>query len=166
MNHAEPKRELEVSTPTDREIVMTRTLDAARERVFDAFTKPELIERWLLGPDGWSMLVCDVDLRPGGAFHYVWRNESEDKQFGMNGDYREVAAPTRIVHAERFDQAWYPGDSIVTTNFEERDGATTVTMTMSFDSRAIRDQAIESGMEHGVAASFDRLEAIFDSTSS
>ncbi len=165
MNHAEPKHRLEVSTPTDREIVMTRTFDATRERVFDAFTTPELIQRWLLGPDGWSMLVCDVDLRAGGSFHYVWHNAGEDKQFGLNGDYREVARPQRIVHAERFDQSWYPGDALVTTTFEELASTTTVTMKMSFDSRAIRDQAIESGMEKGVAASFDRLETMFDRVS-
>jgi uncharacterized protein YndB with AHSA1/START domain len=162
MNHAEPKHQLEVSTPTDREIVMTRAFNAPRERVFAAFTKPELIARWLLGPDGWSMLVCDVDLRPGGAFHYVWRNETEDKQFGLNGDYHEVTAPKRIVHAERFDQSWYPGDAHVTTTFDERDAATTVTMQISFDSRTIRDQAIESGMTDGVAISFDRLENVFE----
>ncbi len=158
MNHAEAKRMLEVTTPTDREIVMTRAFDAPRDRVFDAFTKPELVQRWLLGPDGWSMIVCDVDLRAGGTFHYAWRNDAEDKQFGLNGDYREVARPERIVHAERFDQSWYPGDAEVTTTFEERDGTTIVTLTTLFDSREIRDQAIESGMTDGVAISFDRLE--------
>lgn len=149
---------LEVTAPGDREIVMTRIFKAPRALVFDAFTKPELIARWLLGPDGWVMTVCEVDLKPGGTFHYVWRNDSEDKEFGLTGEYREIAAPARIVHAERFDQSWYPGDAIVTTTFVESDGMTTVTLLSSFDSREIRDGALESGMETGVAASFDRLE--------
>lgn len=160
MNHTQALHTLEVTTPGDREIVMQRTFDAPRALVFDAFTKPELIRRWLLGPDGWTMTVCNVDLRPGGSFHYVWRNESEDREFGLNGEYREIAAPERVVHAERFDQSWYPGDAIVTTAFADGSATTTVTMTMSFDSREVRDGALESGMEKGVAASFDRLSAI------
>jgi len=158
-------RSLEVTAPGDREIVMTRIFNAPRALVFDAFTKPELIVRWLLGPDGWVMTVCEVDLQPGGMFHYVWRNDSEDKEFGLTGEYREVAAPARIIHAERFDQSWYPGDAIVTTTFAESDGTTTVTLLSSFSSREIRDGALESGMEKGVAASFDRLERILSLSS-
>ena len=161
MNHIDVRHTLELTTPGEREIVMTRRFDARRALVFDAFTKPELIRRWLLGPDGWTMSVCDVDLKPGGTFHYVWRNVSDGKEFGMHGTYREIARPDRVVHAENFDQPWYPGDAIVTTTFVESSGTTTVTMTMSFDSREIRDGALESGMEKGVAASFDRLETIF-----
>lgn len=160
MKSAHAKHELEVTTPGDREIVMTRIFDAPQNLVFDAFTKPELIKRWLLGPDGWSMPVCDVDLRPGGTFHYVWKNNSDGTEFGINGEYRDVARPERIVHAERFDEAMYPGDAIITTAFVESNSVTTVTMTQVYDSREIRDMAIESGMETGVAASFDRLEGI------
>jgi uncharacterized protein YndB with AHSA1/START domain len=164
MNHTETKHRLEVTTPSDREIVMRRSFNAPRQSVFDAFTKPELIRRWLLGPDGWSMRVCEVDLTPGGKFHYVWRNDTDGKEFGMNGDYREIARPERIAHAERFDQAWYPGDALVTTIFDEHHRTTTLTMTMSFDSREVRDGALESGMEKGVAASFDRLSDILHQT--
>lgn len=153
---------LDVTTPGDREIVMTRAFNAPRMLVFDAFTKPELINRWLLGPDGWTMTVCEVDLRPGGTFHYVWRNDAEGAEFGLRGEYREITAPARIVHAERFDQSWYPGDAIVTTTFDESGGTTTVTLHTSFDSREIRDGALESGMDKGVAASFDRLERILN----
>jgi uncharacterized protein YndB with AHSA1/START domain len=160
MNHTSARYSLEVTTPSEREIVMTRTVDAPSALVFDAFTKPELIRRWLLGPDGWTMRVCDVDLKPGGTFRYVWHNETDGKEFGMHGTYREIARPDRIVHAENFDEPWYPGDAIVTTTFEERSGATMVTMTMSFDSREIRDGALQSGMEKGVAVSFDRLAGI------
>lgn len=160
MTPAQSKHQLEVTMPGDRDIVMTRVFDAPRQIVFDAFTKPELIRKWLLGPDGWSMPVCNVDLRAGGTFHYVWRNDSDGKEFGINGEYREVAKPDRIVHAERFDEAMYPGDALITTAFVEQKGATTMTMTQLYDSREIRDAAIESGMETGVAASFDRLDDI------
>jgi uncharacterized protein YndB with AHSA1/START domain len=119
-----------------------------------------MIKRWLLGPDGWSMPVCDVDLRAGGTFHYVWHNDSDGTEFGLHGTYREVTPHERIVHAENFDQSWYPCDVVVTTAFAEHDGSTTVTMAQLFDSREGRDAAMESGMEKGVAASFDRLEDI------
>jgi uncharacterized protein YndB with AHSA1/START domain len=144
-----------VTTPSDREIVMTRRLNAPRALAFDAFTKPELIRRWLLGPDGWSMPVCDVDLKAGGTLRYRWRNDADGTEFGIEGTYREVAAPERIVHVEAMDG--FPGEAVVTTTFEERDGATTVTVTCLYESRAIRDIAVESGMATGVATSFDRL---------
>ena len=160
MMSAQAKPQLAIATPSDREIVMTRVVRAPRALVFDAFTKPEMIKRWLLGPDGWSMPVCDVDLRAGGTFHYVWHNDSDGTEFGLHGTYREVTPHERIVHAENFDQSWYPCDVVVTTAFAERDGSTTVTMAQLFDSREGRDAAMESGMEKGVAASFDRLEDI------
>jgi uncharacterized protein YndB with AHSA1/START domain len=155
-----PKHKLEVSLPSEREIVMTRVLDAPAPLVFDAFTKPELIRRWLLGPDGFSMSVCDVDLRVGGKFHYVWRKDADGKEFGINGTYREIVPPARIVYGENFDEPFYPGEAQVTTALAEKGGATTVTMTMAFDTREIRDGAIESGMESGIVASYDRLERI------
>ena len=160
MKPAATKHTLEVTTPSDREIVMTRTFDAPRQRVFDAFTKPEFIKRWLLGPDGWSMPVCDVDLKAGGTFHYVWRNDAEGQQFGIHGSFREIVNPERIVHAENFDEPWYPSDAIVTTALDEQNGITTVTMTCVYETREIRDAAIESGMTKGVARSYDRLADI------
>jgi uncharacterized protein YndB with AHSA1/START domain len=160
MNSSAARHQLELATPNDREIVMTRVFDAPVSLVFDAFTKPELIRRWLLGPEGWLMPVCEVDLRAGGTFHYLWRNESEQKEFGLHGSYREIVPGERIVHVENFDEPWYPDDSTVTTTFVERDGATTLTLTMRFVSREARDTALESGMERGVAASYDRLEQI------
>jgi uncharacterized protein YndB with AHSA1/START domain len=160
MNSTTTNRSLEVTTPSDREILMKRTFDAPRALVFDAFTKPELIRRWLLGPDGWSMPTCEVDLRVGGTFHYVWRNDEDGKEFGINGTYREIAQPERIVHGEKFDEAWYPSEAIVTTAFDERNNTTTVTMRCLYESREGRDMALESGMDSGVAKSFDRLAGI------
>lgn len=158
MNSAQAKHKLELSTPSDREIVMTRVFKAPAQLVFEALTQPHLIRRWLLGPEGWAMPVCEVDLRPGGRFHYVWRNESEQKEFGLHGTYREIVLGKRIVHVENFDESWYPDDCTITTTVDERDGATTLTLTLEFVSREARDAALESGMDKGVAASYDRLE--------
>src|SRR5471032_2706722 len=85
------------TTPTDREVVITRVVDAPRQVVFDAFTIPKHVSRWLTGPDGWTMPVCEIDLRAGGKYRYVWRNPADGREFGMEGVYREVAAPSRIV---------------------------------------------------------------------
>ena len=109
-----------VSTPTDREIEIERDFNAPRQLVFDAFTKPELVRRWLLGPDGWTMPVCEIDLRVGGAYRYVWRKESIGKDMGMGGVFREVVRPERLVATEKFDDAWYPGEAVDTTLFEEK----------------------------------------------
>ena len=162
MKPPQTKHELSVTTPSDREIVMKRIFDAPRQMVFDAYTKPELIKRWLLGPEGWSMPFCEVDFRVGGQFHYIWRNDSDDKQFGLHGTFGEIEAPERIVHAENFDEPWYPSDAHVTTALVERNGSTTVTLTILYDSRELRDAAIESGMEKGVAESYDRLAEVLE----
>jgi uncharacterized protein YndB with AHSA1/START domain len=160
MNPTGSKPKLELTTPSDREIVMSRVFEKPRKLVFEAFTKPEHLQRWLLGPDGWSMPICEVDLRPGGAFRYVWRNDTNGSEFGVLGTYRELAPPDRIVHLERFDAPGMPGDAQVTTTFVEQEGTTTVTMTILYPSREVRDMALQSGMDRGVAASFDRLAGI------
>ena len=150
---------LMVTTPSDREILMRREFDAPRRLVFDAFTKPELVSRWLLGPDGWTMPVCDIDLRVGGRYRYVWRNEKSGEQMATGGVFREVLAPERLVHTEKFEDPWYPGESVVTTTFEERSGRTTVRQTMLMETREARDGVLKSGMESGVERSYQRLEA-------
>jgi uncharacterized protein YndB with AHSA1/START domain len=144
----------------DREIIMTRTFNAPRDLVFDAFTKPELVKRWLLGPDGWSMPVCEIDFRVGGAYRYVWQRDSDGVQMGVGGVYREIGRPERVVHTERFDEAWYPGEMINTTRFTERAGKTTVAATMLYESTEARDMVLKSDMERGVNQSYDRLENI------
>jgi uncharacterized protein YndB with AHSA1/START domain len=154
---------LKVTTPSDREIAMTRAFDAPRELVFDAFTKPELVQRWLLGPPGWSMPVCEIDLKAGGTYRYVWRRDDDGTEMGMGGVYREIAAPERIVHTEKFDDPWYTGEALVTTVFAEKGGRTTVTQTMLLESREARDAVLATGMESGVVASYDRLAELLGS---
>jgi uncharacterized protein YndB with AHSA1/START domain len=157
MNLDAAEQQLKVTTPTDREIVMTRVFDASRERVFDAFTKPEIVKRWLLAPEGWSLALCDIDLRVGGAFRYVWRNGADGQEFVVSGVYTEIARPARVVHTEQLDDPAYPGESLETWTFDERNGVTTFTMTLSYDSVEACRAALESGMEQGNAACYDRL---------
>jgi uncharacterized protein YndB with AHSA1/START domain len=147
--------QLTVSTPTEREIVMTRIFGAPRRLVFEAMTQPELLKRWLLGPEGWSLPVCEIDLREGGAYRYVW--QKGDTRMGMGGVFKEIAAPERIVQTEVFDDAWYPGEALNTTVLTEENGRTTLTLTVLYQSQEARDGVLASPMEEGVEASYDRL---------
>ncbi len=149
-----------VSTPSDNELRVTRDFDASAQAVFDAFTRPESVRRWLLGPPGWTMPQCDIDLRVGGAYRYVWQSEEDGARMGMGGTFREVLAPRRLVATERFDDAWYPGEAIDTTEFAAADGRTRVTITILYETTEARDTARRSGMEHGMAAGYDRLESL------
>ena len=158
--NARNDRGFTVAASGDFDIVMTRVFDAPRRMVFDAFTKPELVKRWLLGPDGWAMPVCELDPRPGGGIRYVWRRDKDGDEMAMHGTFREVVAPERTVHAEQFDDPWYPGEALVTTVFAEQGGRTTVTMTMHLETREARDGVLKSGMESGVARSYERLDDV------
>jgi uncharacterized protein YndB with AHSA1/START domain len=155
---------LKVTVPSDREIVLTRAFDAPRSAVFDALTKPELLKRWLLGPPGWSMPVCETEPKVGGAYRFVWRSDSDATEMGVRGVYREVAPPGHLVHTERFDEDWTGGETLVTTVLTEQGGRTTLTVTILYSSREARDAARGTGMEQGVAASYDRLAELLAST--
>jgi len=147
---------LQVTTPSDHEIAMTRVFHAPRPLAFDAITKPELLKRWLLGPPGWSMIVCEFALNVGGKYRYVWRHVNGN-EMGMGGVLREIVVPERIVVTEKFDQAWYPGEAIVTNVLTDHGGKTTLTLTVRYESREARDIALKSAIKDGVAASYDRL---------
>lgn len=151
---------LKLTTPTDREIVLTRVFDAPRGLVFEAYTRPELLKRWLLGPPGWEMVVCEVATRVGDRYRYEWRN-AKGVQFGTGGVCREFVPPERIVCTELMDG--YPSESLVTTVLVEKDGKTTLSLTMLYESREVRDTVLKTGMERGVAASYDRLAALLAS---
>lgn len=151
------KNTLQITTPSDREIVFTRLFNAPRNLVFDAFTKPALIQRWLLGPPGWTMPVCEFDAHVGGKFRYVWRN-AEGHDMGMGGVIREFVPPERLVCTEIFDVDWTGGETLGTLLFTERDGQTMLTQTVLYSSREARDGALKTGMEQGMAFSYDRLE--------
>lgn len=147
---------LKVTTPSDCEIVLTRVFDAPRRMVFDALTKPELLKRWF-GPRGWSLAVCDVDLKPGGAWRFVLRGP-DGRDMGMSGVYREITPPDRLIYTEAYDD--YPGESLVTTNLTEQAGKTTLAANVMYPSKDVRDAVIQSGMEHGAAETYDRLSEL------
>jgi uncharacterized protein YndB with AHSA1/START domain len=147
---------LKVTTPSDREVALTRVFDAPRHLVFEAYTKPELLKRWLGAHGGWSWAVCEVDLKVGGAYRYVWRGP-DGAEMGMGGVFREVVAPERIVATEAFDQSWYPGSAVSTVTLVEQGGRTTLTLTVRYESKEARDAVLKSPMEQGVAAGFDKL---------
>ena len=150
---------LKLTTPTEREIVMTRVFDAPRHLVFDALTKPELLKRWFFGPPGWSLAVCEIDLRVGGVYRYVWHH-TNGTDMGMGGIYREIVTPERIVATEKFDESWYPGEAVDTTTLSEQDGKTTFTLTILYESKEARDAVLQSPMEQGAAAGYDKLAAL------
>jgi uncharacterized protein YndB with AHSA1/START domain len=152
---------LEVTTPSDREIAMTRVFNAPARLVFDAWTKPELIKRWLGVRAGWTMAVCEVDLKVGGAYRFVWRGP--DMTMGMRGLYREVVRPERLVSTEVFDDPWYEGEAVDTLVLVEQDGKTTVTTTVRYASREVRDAVIKSSMATGVAEGYDKLAELLAS---
>jgi uncharacterized protein YndB with AHSA1/START domain len=159
MATASKTRETEFTTPSDRELVATRVFDAPRDLVWDAFTKPEHIQKWLLGPEGWTMPVCEIDLRPGGSWHFVWRrSDGKEPEFGMTGVYREVKRPERLVHTENWGGDW--AEALDTYVFTEEGGKTKVVCTVQYPSKEARDRAIGTGMKEGWAVSYDRLDDI------
>lgn len=137
--------------------MMTRAFDAPRSLLFDALTNVALLKRWFGLFGGWSLAVCEIDLKVGGPFRFVWRNP-DGKSMGMSGLYREIVVPERVVHTELYDD--YPGESVVTTVLEEHEGQTTLTSTILYESKEIRDAALKSGMERGVTASYANLDRL------
>jgi len=145
---------LEITTPTEREVVLTRVFDAPRQLVFEASTQPELLKRWLLAP-GRQMEVCEVDLREGGAYRFVWRGPGR-KDVGMHGVYREATPPERIVCTEYWED-WDAGETLTTTVLEEEDGRTRLTATALYSSQEVRDAVLKAGLQHGAAESYEKL---------
>ena len=151
---------LKIAAQGEREMVMSREFDAPRAMVFEAITTPRHVRRWLAGPPGWEMTVCEMDVRVGGKYRWVWRSLKDSHEMGMGGEYREVTPPERLVQTEVFDQSWYPGIGIATFVLTERNGRTTLTQTMLYESRDARDAVMKSGFEEGVGPSYDRLEQL------
>jgi len=165
MTTAKNVGKLQITLPSDREIAMTRVFDAPRTLVWDAHTKPELVKRWLGIQNGWTMPVCEIDLKVGGSYRYVWRGPNK-AEMGMGGVFREVVRPERLVATEKFDQSWYAGDALDTSAFTEKGGKTTLTLTVRYQSKEVRDAVISSPMAGGVSRSYDVLEEILAATAS
>ncbi|HEV3332982.1 MAG TPA: SRPBCC family protein [Bryobacteraceae bacterium] len=147
-----------VTTPSDQEIRLTRLFNAPRHLVFEAMTKPEHVKNWWgrLG-EGYSVPVCEIDLRPGGTWRFVNRHPKGEVAF--HGEYREVTPPGRVVFTEIFEQ--FPDTvSVVTAELTEEDGKTRLTATVRYPSLAVRDMVMASGMAKGAGISYDRLEDV------
>jgi uncharacterized protein YndB with AHSA1/START domain len=160
----------QVSLPSDREVEVTRSFRAPRALVYRAYTEPDLVRRWLLGPPGWSMPVCEMDVRVGGRYRWRWRSDDNGSEFGFSGTFREVQPPSRLVHTEAYDPGsvggGYPGqDAIVTVTFTEDVGVTTVKSSIDFGSKEARDAAIATGMTDGMEQSYQLLDRLLDEQS-
>lgn len=158
MNSCTPKlhtNSLQVAARGECEIVMTRLFDARRHLVWDAFTKPELLKRWLYGPCGWSLL-CERGQNVGDPYRYVWSGPNGERM-GAGGVIREINPPQRMVVTERFDEAWYPGEALITIELTEQGNKTLLTQTLRYESRAARDGVLKSPMEGGLGMSYDRM---------
>jgi uncharacterized protein YndB with AHSA1/START domain len=145
------------ATPTDTQVVITRVVDAPRRIVFDAWTNPQYVPRWLLGPPGWTMPVCEIDLRPGGTWHYVWRR-TDGSEMAMHGSYKEVVPPERLVSTESWGPQW--PETVNTLVLAESGGRTTITLTITYPSREARDAALQTGMKDGLEQGYARLDAL------
>jgi uncharacterized protein YndB with AHSA1/START domain len=156
---------LKVTVPTDREIVLTRSFHAPRRLVFDAMTKPELLRRWLLGPPGWSMIVCEIDSKVGGGYRYEWRSV-DGSEMGVHGVHLEIVPHERVVNTQIFDFGCeaQSAEALVTSVLTEQSGWTMLTTTVLYPSKEIRDAVLQSGMEHGAAASYDKLAELLAAT--
>src|SRR5262245_36688137 len=135
-----------VTTPSDREVVVTRVVDAPRRLVFEAYTNPEHVQRWMLGRTGWTMPICEIDLRTGGVWHFFWRR-GDSSEIAMRGVYREIVPPERLVSTEAWGGDW--PETLNTVLLSEQDGKTTITTRVLYASREVRDAALKTGMESG-----------------
>ena len=163
MNAVKNPGGLQVTTPSDREIAMSRVFDAPARLVFEAWTKPEFLKRWLGVFGGWTLEVCDIDLKVGGSYRYVWRG-ADGVAMGMRGVFREIVPGKRLVTTETFDDPWYEGEAVGTVTFVEQGGKTTATMSIRYASTQIRDAVLKSPMASGVGKSYDKLEELLTST--
>jgi uncharacterized protein YndB with AHSA1/START domain len=140
------------TTPSDREILVTRVIDAPRTLVWEAYTSPEHLPHWL-GPHGATMPVCEIDLRPGGSFRFVSR--AGDFELTLTGVYQEIVPPERLVSTDSWGPEW--PETLNTLILSEQDGKTTISLTVLYPSKEARDAALETGMKEGMSQGFDRL---------
>ena len=157
----------QVTTPSDREVEVTRSFKAPKALVYRAYTEPALVRRWLLGPPGWSMPVCEMDVRVDGQYRWRWRNDENGQEFGFTGTFREVRPASRLVHTEGYDPGSVGGDfpggeAIVTVTFVEDGGVTTVTTLIDFGSKDARDNAVSTGMTDGMEQSYQLLDRLLE----
>lgn len=150
---------LTVSTPNDLEVVIERLFDAPPDLVFDCYTKSDLVRRWMTGMDEWSLATCEIDLRPGGTYRYVWSGP-DGVSMGLNGVFHEIEPPVRLVTTESFDDDFNMGKMLVASAFEAENDRTRLKQTITYQSKGHRDAALATGMTDGMSISFAELDAL------
>lgn len=143
-----------------REVALTRWFPAARAAVFAALTTPAATPWRTPRPDGWTMPVCEADLRVGGGYRYLWRHAASGREVGARGTYRAIVAGELLAFSERLDPAWYPGEAMATVVLTTENAGTMLRATALFESTAARDRVLAVPMAAAVAAAYDRLEAL------
>src|SRR5262245_30823493 len=155
----------QVTMPSEREVRVTRSFKASRGLVYRAYTEPSLVQRWLLGPPGWTMPVCEMDVRVGGKYRWRWRSDEDGKEFGFSGEFQEVSPHSKLVHTEYYDagdldDSMGKEPAVVTVTFHERDGVTQMTSSIRFASKEDRDTALSTGMTDGMEMSYKLLDGV------
>jgi uncharacterized protein YndB with AHSA1/START domain len=156
---------LTLKTEGDRHVVVTRRFDAPPEAVYRAHTESALLQKWLLGPDGWTMPVCVSEARPGGKIRFEW-TDGKGGGFYLTGEYVELEPFSRIVHVERMHLPDPTPDNRVETTFKPDGNGTLFTLRMTLPDAATREAMLATGMEHGMEASYVRLDAMCNLVSS
>lgn len=161
MNPTPPKG-LQVSTPTDTTIVLTRTFNAPRRLVWEAMLTPDRMRRWMLPPPGWALTICECDARVAGALRLVWKSAEADPVMTLHGVFTEAVAPERMVHTETMvlGSGEPIGSQVETHEFTEKGGVTSMRITQVYASKEARDGAVASGMEQGMEAGYKHLDAV------
>lgn len=155
----------EASLPSETEVLVKRSFDAPVRLVWRAYMEPGLMRRWCGGPPGWTMTVCEMDMRVGGKYRWRWRSEENGQEFGFTGDVLEVSVHAKIVHTQAFDAgnlgvSMGGEPSVITVTFRETNGITHVTTTIRYASKADRDEALATGMTDGMEVSYQQLDAL------
>ena len=155
----------EVSTPSDTEVLVKRSFDAPVKLVWRAYTEPDLMRRWLLGPPGWSMPICEMDVRVGGKYRWRWRGDEDGQEFGFYGEFQEVTPHAKLVHTQSYDAgdldiSWGQEGGVVTVVFREASGVTNVATSIKFASKEDRDAAVSTGMTDGMEMSYKLLDGV------
>ncbi len=155
---------LSVRTPSDTQVEVSRSFSSYSDLVWRAMTEPALVNRWLLGPPGWSMPVCESDFRVGGHYEYGWRSDADGSEFGFVGEFREIEPHSKIVHTEGLREgspgADMAGGSLVVISFVETAGTTTVVTTIEYPSKGARDAVMAQGMTDGMEMSYRQLDEL------
>lgn len=145
------------STPSDTEIRVVRVFNAPRATLWAMHTDPKHLPQWMTGPDGWTMPVCEIDLRNGGSWRYVWR-KAQGEEMAMQGGFIEVVPVSKLVTSESWGPEW--PETVNTVELSERGKQTVLTMTIKYPSKEARDNALATGMKQGMNQSYARLDRV------